>query len=131
MVDIDHFKAVNDNYGHSTGDAVLSAVANILQNSVRQNDIVARFGGEEFCIVLPGTPQEQAMNIAETIRQKVEASSFDNISVTCSFGVTSIKFNAKAPSELIEQADLALFKSKSLGRNQVTLWDKTFKSKGK
>ncbi|WP_236559764.1 tetratricopeptide repeat-containing diguanylate cyclase [Colwellia sp. 20A7] len=123
MVDIDHFKAVNDTYGHSTGDSVLSAVANILQNSVRQNDIVARFGGEEFCIVLPGTHQEQAMNIAETIRQKVEASSFDKISVTCSFGVTSIKFNAKAPSELIEQADLALFKSKSLGRNKVTLWD--------
>lgn len=129
MVDIDHFKEVNDNYGHSKGDSVLSAVANILQNSVRQNDIVARFGGEEFCIVLPGAPHNQAMEIAETIRQKVESSSFDNISVTCSFGVTSIKFNAKAPSELIEQADLALFKSKSLGRNRVTLWDKALKSK--
>jgi len=129
MVDIDHFKEVNDSYGHSTGDSVLSAVANILQNSVRQNDIVARFGGEEFCIVLPGAPKEQAMDIAENIRQKVEASSFNNISVTCSFGVASIKFNAKTPSELIEQADLALFKSKSLGRNQVSLWEKTFKPK--
>jgi len=124
MADIDHFKAVNDNYGHSTGDLVLSAVASILQNCVRQNDIVARFGGEEFCIVLPGASKEQAMSIAENIRQKVESSSFEDISVTCSIGVTSIQFNAKTPSELIEQADLALFKSKSLGRNQVTLWGK-------
>jgi diguanylate cyclase (GGDEF)-like protein len=123
MVDIDYFKAVNDNYGHSTGDKVLSAVADILQGSVRQSDIVARFGGEEFCIVLPGASQEKAMRIAENIRIKVETTKFDGITVTCSFGVTSIKFNAKSPSEIIEQADLALFKSKSLGRNQVILWE--------
>ena len=125
LVDIDHFKAVNDNYGHSAGDAALTSVASILQSGVRQNDIVARFGGEEFCIVLPSASQEQAMYIAENLRKKVENSYFEHITLTCSFGVTSIKFNAKTPTELIDQADSALFKSKSNGRNLVTLWDKT------
>jgi len=128
LVDIDHFKAVNDTYGHSAGDSVLREVANILQACIRQNDIVSRFGGEEFCIVLPGASQEQTMRIAEAMRLEVETSHFDEITTTCSFGVSSIKFNAKDPTELIDQADLALFKSKSDGRNLVTLWDKTLES---
>lgn len=128
LVDIDHFKAVNDTYGHSTGDSVLREVANILQACVRQNDIVSRFGGEEFCIVLPGASQDQTMRIAEAMRLEIETSHFDEITTTCSFGVSSIKFNAKDPTELIDQADLALFKSKSNGRNLVTLWDKTLES---
>lgn len=126
MVDIDNFKNVNDTFGHSAGDSVLCGVANIFQSSVRQNDIVARFGGEEFCIILHKVSQNQALSIAEVMRQKIETSLFDNISVTCSFGVTSIEFNAKEAAELIEQADLALYRSKSLGKNQVTLWDQTF-----
>ncbi|MEI6894356.1 MAG: diguanylate cyclase [Colwellia sp.] len=126
MADIDHFKSVNDTYGHSAGDVVLCGVANILQSVVRQNDIAARFGGEEFCIVLPGAPQDRAMRIAETMRQKLESSRFDDITITCSFGVTSIQFEAKTPTELIEQADLALYQSKNRGRNQVTLWNKVF-----
>lgn len=130
MADIDHFKAVNDTHGHSAGDAVLRGVANILQEGIRQNDIAARFGGEEFCIILPGAAQDQAIRIAEAIRQKVETSRFDGITVTCSFGVTSIRFNAKTPAALIDQADLALYKSKTGGRNQVTLWDKTLKPAG-
>jgi len=130
MADIDHFKAVNDNHGHNAGDSVLRGVANIIQGCVRQNDIAARFGGEEFCIVLPRASQNQAMRIAETMREKIEASRFDDIIVTCSFGVTSIQFNAKAPTELIDQADLALYKSKECGRNQVTLWDQTLEGVG-
>ena len=125
MMDIDHFKAVNDNHGHNAGDAVLRGVANTLQNNVRQNDIAARYGGEEFCIILPGATIEQATRIADVIRQKVEESSFDNINVTCSFGITSIHFSAKTPTELIGQADLALYQSKVNGRNRVTLWDKS------
>ncbi len=125
LVDIDHFKAVNDTYGHSMGDSVLREVAAILQASVRKNDIVSRFGGEEFCIVLPSASQDQAMRIAEVMRLEVENSQFDDIKTTCSLGVSSIKFNAKDPTELIDQADIALFKSKSSGRNLVTLWDKT------
>jgi diguanylate cyclase (GGDEF)-like protein len=126
MADIDHFKLVNDTHGHITGDAVLCKVANILQNCVRQDDIVARFGGEEFCIVLPNTSKEQSMFIAETMRQQVEACSVNAIRVTCSFGVTSALFNAKVPAELIEQADIALYQSKENGRNRVTLWKAEF-----
>ena len=123
MVDIDHFKSVNDTYGHSIGDTVLCGVAELLQANIRKSDSVARFGGEEFCIILPNTTQEQAIRIAEAIRIKVEKATFEDIPVTCSFGVTSIKFKARTPSELIEQADLALYEAKSLGRNQVALWD--------
>jgi len=129
MADIDNFKDVNDNHGHNAGDSVICGVANILQTCVRQNDIVSRFGGEEFCIILHRVPQNQAMNIAEIMRKKIETAAFDNIKTTCSFGVTSIKFNAKTSAELISQADLALYKSKSLGRNRVTLWDETLEKR--
>ncbi|WP_426356823.1 diguanylate cyclase [Pseudocolwellia sp. HL-MZ19] len=126
LADIDLFKNVNDTYGHSAGDSVLVGVSDILQSCVRQNDIVARFGGEEFCIILHRVTKEQALALAETMRKKVEKSRFDDIAVTCSFGVSSIEFNAKSPTELIDQADLALYKSKSLGRNQITLWEPNF-----
>lgn len=125
MADIDHFKAVNDTHGHNVGDEVIHGVANILQSGVRQNDIVARFGGEEFCLVLPGAAKEQALRIAESLREKIANSHFNLVTVTCSFGVTSMQFNAKTATGLINQADLALYKSKRNGRNQVTLWDKT------
>ncbi len=125
MADIDYFKKVNDTHGHSAGDSVISGVANILQSCVRQNDIVARYGGEEFCIVLHQVSNSQTMRIADIMRKKIEKSRFDDIVVTCSFGVSSIEFNAKTPAELIDQADLALYQSKSNGRNQVTLWDET------
>lgn len=126
MADVDHFKVVNDNHGHNAGDSVLRGVANVLQKNIRQNDIAARYGGEEFCIVLPGAAIGQAARIAEAIRQKVEGMNFNNIKVTCSFGITSIRFDAKTPTELIGQADLALYQSKINGRNRVTLWDKAF-----
>lgn len=129
MADIDHFKQINDNHGHGVGDSVISDVADILRSSVRKNDITARYGGEEFCIVLPSADQNQAIHIAETIRHKVETHRFDNLTVTCSFGVTSIHFNAKTPAELIDQADLALYKSKTSGRNCVTLWNETLEGK--
>ncbi|KAA1162060.1 diguanylate cyclase [Pseudoalteromonas fuliginea] len=124
LADIDHFKTVNDTHGHIAGDTVLISVAAILQNNINESDIVARFGGEEFCIILPGSTKDQAASIAESIRQELESTSFDNTAITCSFGVSSIEFNAKTPTELIEQADLALFKSKSSGRNRVTVWQK-------
>lgn len=126
MVDIDNFKKVNDVHGHIFGDAVLCSVAKILQSAIRANDTAARFGGEEFCLVLPGVEKDQAMRIAETIRKKIKDSCIEGITVTCSFGVTSIHFHAETPTELINQADLALYKSKACGRNQVTLWDPKF-----
>jgi len=126
MVDIDHFKKVNDAHGHLTGDKVICSIANILQSSVRKSDIVARFGGEEFCIILSGTSKEEAMGIAESMCGKVKASRFDDVAVTCSFGVASIQASTKTATDLIHQADIALYKSKSNGRNQVTLWDQSF-----
>lgn len=129
MADIDHFKSVNDTYGHSAGDTVINGVANILQSCVRQqNDIVARFGGEEFCIVLDKISQDQAMSIAEKMRIKVQNNHFGDITVTSSFGVSTLQFQARTPDELIEQADIALYKSKSLGRNQVTLWNESIET---
>jgi diguanylate cyclase (GGDEF)-like protein len=122
MVDIDNFKAVNDTYGHIVGDIVLCGIAELLQDNARNEDTVTRFGGEEFCLVLPDTTQNQAMEIAEIIRQKIEDIRIENIAITCSFGVTSIKFDATSPTELIHQADSALYKSKMSGRNKVTLW---------
>jgi diguanylate cyclase (GGDEF)-like protein len=131
MADIDLFKDVNDTHGHSAGDKVLCGVANILQNGLRQDDIAARYGGEEFCMVLAGTTDEIAKSIAEKIRKEVASSRFNDISVTCSFGISSIRNDATSPSELIDQADLALYKSKMNGRNQVTLWDESLGGKKK
>lgn len=122
MVDIDHFKTVNDTYGHMMGDKILCSVANILRNTVGSHNIVSRFGGEEFSIILQATPQQQAGEIAELIRSNIENHQENNISVTCSLGISSLTEQTQTPSELIEQADVALFESKSLGRNKVTLW---------
>jgi len=126
MVDVDHFKDVNDTFGHSTGDEVLRGVVDILQSVVREADTVARYGGEEFCVVLPTANLKRAIKIAETIRESIEKSAIKNVNITCSIGISSIKFNATSASEILEQADIALFKSKSLGRNRVTVWDKSF-----
>ena len=122
MADVDHFKNVNDTFGHNQGDSVLVGVADILQASVRQNDYVSRFGGEEFCIVLPGATEEIAMRISEAIRNKIEKTVFGEVNITCSFGVASIHCEVKTPAELIEKADVSLYRSKLEGRNQVTLF---------
>jgi len=129
MVDIDHFKEVNDTYGHSAGDSVICGVAEILQSCISDNDIVSRFGGEEFCVYLHRETQVQAIEIAENMRRQIEDRRFGEISITCCFGVSSIKFNAKSYLELINQADIALYQSKLLGRNKVTLWSKEFEKK--
>lgn len=129
MADIDLFKDVNDTHGHTVGDNVLRDVASILQSGIRQDDIAARYGGEEFCLILAGTSEEKAMSIAEDIRMEVANSRVNEISITCSFGISTIKNGAKRPADLIDQADLALYKSKMNGRNQVTLWDATLGGK--
>lgn len=126
MADIDHFKNVNDTYGHNMGDTVICGFASTLQDCIRQDDIVARFGGEEFCIILHQVTTEKALSIAEKMRYEIENSTFDNINITSSFGITSLEFGATTPKELIEQADLALYKSKYFGRNKVTLWSESF-----
>ena len=123
MVDIDHFKRVNDTHGHSAGDEVIRRIAEALTAEVRSGDSVCRYGGEEFCVVLPGAPIEAAAAVAERLRRRIESPGFARVPVTASFGVSSSRFGATKPTELISQADDALYASKEAGRNRVTRWD--------
>ena len=123
MCDIDHFKLVNDNYGHATGDDVIRDVAYQISASLRSYDALGRYGGEEFCAFLPRTGILQATALADRIRQQIERSR-GRVKTTTSFGVTALKFGAATPADLINQADEALYLSKQTGRNRVTSFDK-------
>ncbi len=124
MLDIDYFKKINDNHGHSAGDEVLKVVSELIRKMVRKSDHVCRYGGEEFCILLPHTDVASAALAAEKIRQKVEESYPSDIRVTISIGISATCFEANSPQELIDQADKALYYSKETGRNRYTSWDK-------
>lgn len=130
MIDIDMFKAYNDTYGHLKGDECLKQVAKTLQGSVgRQTDFVGRYGGEEFCVVLPDTDQQGAIAIAEKIRCNIEALKIPNLNstvkpfITVSIGLASlIPEMDKEYIELIEQADQALYQAKKSGRNRINVY---------
>ncbi len=122
MADIDHFKAVNDTYGHATGDKVIKAVAATLKESSRTSDLVGRLGGEEFCLVLPGLTIKQAAEVAERIRLAIKKDDSTGIHITSSLGVSSIKLNASDHEDLTNQADKALYVAKESGRNRVICW---------
>ena len=124
MIDIDHFKKVNDHYGHSTGDTVLQGLANLLRQSVRDTEIAARYGGEEFALLMPLTSTDEAEAAAERIRKAVFAYAFTSpqgkvIPLTVSIGVASFPTDCRTVSELVEVADRALYAAKNGGRNQV------------
>ena len=125
MMDIDHFKAINDNYGHSVGDKVLRAVAVQLQRLVRETDIVARIGGEEFALVLPETSLEHAANLAERLRSEIAnlsvTSEGHQVKFTASFGVVNCRDGAKNLDALLTDADDALYVAKKKGRNLVKI----------
>jgi diguanylate cyclase (GGDEF)-like protein len=130
MADIDHFKRVNDTHGHGVGDEVIKTMANTIKEVVREKDIVARMGGEEFCIILPNTSLTVALTIAERCREKMASKITNGVKVTASFGVTAASFGAKNPTSIMHQADEALYASKENGRNQVMAWSKDIASKG-
>ena len=125
MLDLDLLRDINNKFGHLAGDAVLRGVADVLRRELRQYDIPARFGGEEFSIVLPETAPEQALEIAERIRRALSASRFevetstDPISATISIGVASYPADGQGAEELIHQADLAVYSAKLQGRNRA------------
>lgn len=123
VLDLDHFKAVNDTYGHPAGDAVLQRVADILRASTRDADIPARYGGEEMVVVLPETMLRQALEVAERVRAAVEATAFEHegrtIGLTVSVGVSSCPECVADPGELLKAADDALYQAKRDGRNRV------------
>lgn len=123
MVDVDHFKSVNDNHGHSAGDEVLRVVARAIEESARDSDIVCRYGGEEFCVLLPNADTSEAWEVAERLRLAIEQLQLEKLSVTASLGVSSIGLGANDPQELLDQADKCLYVAKRTGRNQVVRWD--------
>ena len=121
MIDLDHFKRLNDQYGHSTGDAVLREVARVIMASLRVTDVACRYGGEEMLVLLPDCPLEEAVRTAERLRLQIE--SLSNVangqSVTASFGVACTPETTARPGELVAVADAALYQAKRLGRNRV------------
>jgi diguanylate cyclase (GGDEF)-like protein len=125
MIDIDHFKAVNDRFGHQVGDLVLKEFSNLLKNRTRTTDILSRWGGEEFIILLPATSVSNGGIIAEKMRAAVAETMFEKIGhMTASFGVSEVKLNETLDQESILNADKALYQSKTNGRNQVTIYEK-------
>lgn len=128
MMDIDHFKAVNDTYGHAAGDLVLKEFANRIGKNIRGVDLAARYGGEEFVVMMPETPTDWAYMIADRLRQEVSENSFEvgldagPISITVSIGVSTSN-DGTSPATLLEDADKALYEAKESGRNKVIIAD--------
>ena len=128
MMDVDHFKQINDQYGHGAGDQLLSKVAKLLMENVRQYDIVGRYGGEEFLILMPSADQNCAQNIAERVCEKIKKSQLvydkNEIHITVSMGVACVDSNDEEIDldKLIMRADKALYAAKKDGRNQVVVW---------
>ena len=127
LLDLDHFKHINANYGHDMGDQVLIQVAECLAQHVREQDMIGRFGGEEFILLLPNTTTEQAQHVAERCRIALTELNFvyeqQPFSISASFGISSSQ-NASEPQQLIRQADQALYAVKTAGRNQVQIYCK-------
>ena len=127
FLDLDHFKAVNDTYGHAAGDAVLKAVAACLQQSVRQSDLLGRIGGEEFSVFMPKTARSGAIQLAESLRRVVEALNPSigdrNLCVTASIGVAVCEGMVEEMHAIQQRADQAMYTAKTLGRNRVSVFD--------
>jgi len=135
MLDIDHFKRVNDSFGHDVGDLVLQRLSAIIQKRVREFDILARYGGEEFVLLLPQTPMHNSYSLAEQIRtdvekaeikikpKKVKKAGTSSCSVTISIGISGIPDNeANKKDKLLKQADVAMYHAKQNGRNQTVIF---------
>jgi diguanylate cyclase (GGDEF)-like protein len=127
MLDVDHFKSINDRYGHLAGDSVLQAVAQKCQSHMRSTDIFARYGGEEFIFLLPEQTEVGAVELAERLRQLLEQAEVKfevwSLKVTASFGLALIqKESGLTLEQMIDRADQALYQSKRDGRNRVTVW---------
>lgn len=123
LVDVDHFKSINDTHGHQAGDTVLQGLAHVMDRNVRPVDVIARYGGEEFAILFRQTTHVEAVHIAEQIRRDLKEQVFDvnikKISITGSFGVATFPEDATSSQQLFRQADQRLYKAKHGGRNQV------------
>ena len=122
VIDVDHFKKVNDTFGHSMGDTVLEEIAHVLNQSCRTEDTAARFGGEEFVLILTHCNEADAISKGEVIRQQIAELTFDGFSVTASIGIVCLQHGCSCDfKSLFEQADAALYKAKENGRNRIEL----------
>jgi diguanylate cyclase (GGDEF)-like protein len=121
MFDIDHFKQFNDTFGHPAGDELLRQVAQVLRESARAYDVAARYGGEEFALLLPNTALEQAVQVAERLRQQIRAIENPHAPVSASFGVATYR-RGTPPATLVYEADAALYRAKRSGRDQVCVY---------
>ena len=123
MIDIDHFKRINDRYGHQAGDNVLKLFADFLLSSVRTSDYVARYGGEEFVVILPETARTKAMELAERLRLKISVQDIEleqtTVNITISLGIASYPEHGNEYQTLLRMADTAMYKAKHRGRNRV------------
>jgi diguanylate cyclase (GGDEF)-like protein len=135
LCDVDHFKQVNDNYGHPAGDEVLRRVARVLQDVARKIDITARYGGEEFAVVLDNADAAQARAVAERIRQEIGKLVVETekgpLQITESIGVAAFPDDGRDRAVLIERADLALYHAKHTGRNRVVSYDELLAGRAK
>lgn len=126
VLDLDHFKEINDKYRHSAGDYILKTLVTCINETKRGSDMLFRFGGEEFTLILTGTDNEGAKRIAERLRQSIEAYPFvydrQEIAVTASFGIATLK-TSDTPERLFNKADAALYQAKEAGRNQVHFFE--------
>jgi diguanylate cyclase (GGDEF)-like protein len=127
IVDLDHFKSINDTYGHATGDLVLRHAAKILALSVRSSDLVARYGGEEFVVVAPDCPQVAAVTVAKRFRTNLAnqpvTTEDKTIKVTASIGISTTDWTQHSRSELVHQSDQALYQAKRAGRDAIWVYD--------
>ena len=123
MIDVDHFKSINDTYGHLTGDQVLREAGKLIRDNIREIDIAGRYGGEEFAVVLPESGTPGAIQAAERIRYAVEKATIHaydaNLKITISIGLATYPTDCTSISELFDKADWALYRAKNVGRNQV------------
>lgn len=123
FIDFDELKKINDLFGHAAGDAALIAIARVIADSVKETDIVARYGGDEFCVIVPGAVRKHAMEIAERIRRKIEEkkllSGREGISLTVSIGVSELNQVINTSHKLLNAADAAAHQAKCLGKNRV------------
>jgi len=127
MVDIDHFKRINDNYGHQAGDTILKEVTSIILKNTRETDTAARYGGEEFMVIMPNTNKKDAKNLAERVRSSIEKNNFSDINdqkITVSIGITGMPDpDITKEDVLIRCADFGLYRAKNTGRNKVEMME--------